>query len=177
MNRNRCQAQVVVGYTDLCVKPGNMCRMTTEVLGPTANTASAAWIPDDSTFGARLALIRQRMAWGNVKEAAEACGIPVQSWRTWERDGVEPRGLTRIARQVAERTGCDYGWLVGGLELAGRLPASSGTVIASAPTLRYADLPERTAARRPIDNRPGGHPTDGLVGPRRTTRVARPGKA
>ena len=45
------------------------------------------WVADDSEFGARLALIRQRMAWGNVKEAALACGLPVESWRNWERDG------------------------------------------------------------------------------------------
>ena len=74
-----------------------------------AESQAQGWTADDSTFGARLALIRQRMGWGNVKAAAEACGIPVQSWRTWERDGVTPRNIVEIADTIAERTGCDYG--------------------------------------------------------------------
>ena len=146
--------------------------MTTEVLGPTANAAPTAWIPDDSTFGARLALIRQRLGWGNVKEAAEACGIPVQSWRTWERDGVEPRGLTRIARQISDRTGCHYGWLVGGPDLAG---------IASTRTTDRKSRPAKrtTAPSRPKrDNRPSGQPGDRRPpNTTRTARVARPGRS
>lgn len=152
--------------------------MTTEVLGSTTAKPEppAPWIPNDGTFGARLALIRQRMAWGNVKEAAEACGIPPQSWRTWERDGVEPRGLTRIARQISGKTGCDYGWLVDGPNLAGRL------AIGDAPMLRYGgqtDRPGRTT-RRPADNRPTGRPAAGIPSTdqpartRRTGRVPRP---
>lgn len=74
--------------------------------------ASAGWIADDSTFGARLALVRQRMQWGNVKEAALACGLPPESWRTWERDGVTPRRVVEIAAKIADRTGCDFGWLL-----------------------------------------------------------------
>lgn len=73
-----------------------------------------AWTATDITFGARLALIRQRMAWGNVKEAAVACGIPVESWRSWERDGVMPQGgrYFDLCTRIAAVTGCDYGWLV-----------------------------------------------------------------
>ena len=70
------------------------------------------WTADDSTFGARLALVRQRMQWGNVKEAALACGVPTESWRTWERDNRSPRNIVQIARRIAERTGCDYLWLL-----------------------------------------------------------------
>jgi hypothetical protein len=141
--------------------------MTTEVLGSTTAKPEppASWIPTDSTFGARLALIRQRMGWGNVKLAAEACGVPPESWRTWERDGVEPRGLNRIAKKISERTGCDYGWLVGGPELAGRQPAST--------TPRYVKVAERAAARRPIDNRPASNKPTGPPSPRRTSRVPR----
>lgn len=141
--------------------------MTTEVLGSAAKTAQA-WIPDDSTFGARLALIRQRMAWGNVKEAAVACGIPVQSWRTWERDGVEPRGLQRIATQIAAATGCDLVWLMGGSALRGATQKS---------TDRKTPRAERMipAPRRPADNRPVGQPSAGSPSsPRRTARVPRP---
>lgn len=75
------------------------------------STRTAGWTADDSTFGARLALVRQRMQWGNVKEAAVACGLPTESWRTWERDGITPRRQVEIAKKIAEKTGCDYIWL------------------------------------------------------------------
>jgi hypothetical protein len=60
----------------------------------------------------RLVLIRQRMGW-NAKEAALACGIPQQSWRTWE-SGVMPHGSRYfdVCGNIAATTGCDYGWLV-----------------------------------------------------------------
>ena len=77
----------------------------------TAQTAEA-WTADDSTFGARLALVRQRMGWGNVKEAALACGLPVETWRTWERDNVKPRNYTEVCDRIAEHTRCDLGWLL-----------------------------------------------------------------
>lgn len=82
-----------------------------------AESTVRGWTADDSTFGARLALIRQRMGWGNVKLAAEECKLPVQSWRTWERDGVTPRNIVEIAGTISERTGCDYGWLLAGHRL------------------------------------------------------------
>jgi hypothetical protein len=53
--------------------------MTTSV-----EPARTGWVPDDSTFAARLALVRQRMGW-NVKKAADECGIAVENWRRWER--------------------------------------------------------------------------------------------
>ncbi|HWB37770.1 MAG TPA: helix-turn-helix transcriptional regulator [Rugosimonospora sp.] len=72
------------------------------------------WVADDSTLGARLALIRQRMQWGNVKEAADECGIPVENWRRWERDGRTPRDVVDQAEKISERTGCDLDWLIRG---------------------------------------------------------------
>ena len=69
------------------------------------------WTPDVSTFGARLALVRQRMGWGNVKQAADLCGTPVQSWRGWERDGLMPRSLITVCIKIAGVTGVDYRWL------------------------------------------------------------------
>lgn len=74
------------------------------------------WRADASTFGARLALVRQRLGWGNVKEAAVACGLPAESWRTWERDGTTPRDTAAVARKIADRTRCDYLWLVLGVD-------------------------------------------------------------
>lgn len=79
-----------------------------------ARTLPAPWTPDDSTFGARLALIRQRMRWGNVAKAAKECGVPTDSWRNWEVDGREPHRLVTIAITIATRTGCDLDWLVYG---------------------------------------------------------------
>lgn len=70
------------------------------------------WVPE-ITFGARLALVRHRMGW-NIKEAAQACGLPAQSWRGWELDGREPHRLVTIAMTIAQRTGVDYLWLCHG---------------------------------------------------------------
>ncbi len=72
------------------------------------------WVPRVDTLGARLALVRQHMGWGNVKEAAESCGVPVQSWRTWERDGGIPRDILRLAKRVSAVTGVNYYWLLDG---------------------------------------------------------------
>lgn len=71
------------------------------------------WVPDDKSFGARLALVRQRMGW-NAKEAAIACGLPAQSWRNWE-SGMACRDQELAARKIAARTGCDYLWLFAGI--------------------------------------------------------------
>lgn len=75
--------------------------------------ATGPWVPDASTFGARLALIRQRMKWGNVAQAAKECGVPTESWRNWE-EGREPRRLVTIALAIATRTNVDLDWLVYG---------------------------------------------------------------
>ena len=85
-----------------------------ESYSPDAERAAPAWTANDSSFGARLALIRQRLGWGNVREAALVCGIPAQSWRAWERDGVMPQGSRYfgICAKIALASGCDYGWLV-----------------------------------------------------------------
>jgi transcriptional regulator with XRE-family HTH domain len=73
------------------------------------------WTVDASSFGARLALIRQRMDW-NLKEAALACNVPAQSWTNWERKDTDPRALLAVVRQISDRTGCDYLWLLAGPE-------------------------------------------------------------
>lgn len=83
---------------------------------------AAGWVATDASFGARLALVRQRMGWGNTKEAALACGLPVQSWRGWERDNRAPRDFVGTCRKIAAATGCDIWWLAG---LDRQPPASS----------------------------------------------------
>jgi hypothetical protein len=90
-------------------------RMTTQPVTP-----AGGWIPDDATLGARLALIRQRQGWGNVAEAALACGLPVASWRNWERDGRHPRDLSAVVGAIAAATGCDPMWLAGIAAYPGR---------------------------------------------------------
>jgi transcriptional regulator with XRE-family HTH domain len=108
------------------------------------------WIADDSTFGARLALIRQRMQWGNVKEAAEQCGIPVENWRRWERDGRAPRDVVDQAERIAERAGCDLAWLIAGKRLRrqGHEAVTDGERTAR-PASYPADRTHPTSARRP----------------------------
>lgn len=80
-----------------------------------ATREGRGWRVDDSSFGARLALIRQRMDW-NLKEAALACDVPAASWTNWERRGADPRALLAVVRRIADRTGCDYLWLLVGPE-------------------------------------------------------------
>lgn len=104
---------------------------------------AGGWVPDDSTFGARLALVRQRMGWGNVKEAAMACQLPTESWRTWERDGVMPRALVEVAEKIAERTGADFGWLLAG----SRLTEGRVVTVAGARKVHAADSRQTLNAR------------------------------
>lgn len=108
-------------------------------------------------------MVRQHMGWGNVTAAANACGIPVETWRTWERDNVSPQNYQTVCRQIAERTGCDLVWLSG--------------MIARQPMVRYEPT-SRSGSRnasRPPDNRPSARPSPGSHGPdRRTVRLPRP---
>lgn len=92
-----------------------MWDMTTPTEAP---AAEAGWVADDSSFGARLALVRQRMGWSNVSEAARQCGLLPESWRLWEQ-GRMPSRLTTIAMAIATRAGCDYLWLVHGPDRGG----------------------------------------------------------
>jgi transcriptional regulator with XRE-family HTH domain len=134
---------------------------------PRPRNLAQGWTVDDSTFGARLALVRQRMQW-NVKEAARECGIPAASWGSWE-NGAMPRRYTEMCRLIAQRTGADYGWLLDGPGLTGK----AGDVRT---THGYSTVTEQSAVHtdRPRDNRPARHPgaaaTNGVA---RTARVAR----
>lgn len=94
-----------------------LCDMTTDAM-------DVGWTASDrDSFGARLALIRQRKGWGNVKEAALACGIPPESWRGWERDGALPRDLVAVARKISDATGCGESWLISGPPRGGGRPS------------------------------------------------------
>lgn len=73
--------------------------------------AADGWVPED-TFGARLALIRQRNGWNTI-EAARVCGLNDQSWRNWEA-GTMPRNEQRTAAKIAKASGASYTWLLTG---------------------------------------------------------------
>lgn len=81
---------------------------------PTDHRPTAGgWIEDEDTLASRLQAVRRRMGWGNVSEAARACGLPAENWRLWEQ-GRYPSRLTTIAMVIATKTGADYLWLVHG---------------------------------------------------------------
>jgi len=141
--------------------------MTTAIETTTAQTSP--WIPTDDTFGARLALVRQKMGWGNVKEAALACGLPPESWRTWERDGVKPRNLVEIAERIADRVNCDFDWLLRGQRVPGRKGRQS-----TDETLVVAGQPRAKRAGK-VTTQPSG-PLTGVApspGFPRTVRIPR----
>lgn len=112
-----------------CVSCLTLCRMT-----DLQTRREPGWIPDVATFGARLALVRQAMGWGNVKQAAQLCGIAVETWRTWERDGVEPKSLVSACMKISGVTGVDYRWLALGPDVRQGDPVP---VAAGGDTLRY----------------------------------------
>lgn len=132
---------------------------------PLAANEGAGWTVDDSEFGARLALVRQRMQW-NIKEAARECDVPAASWGSWEA-GSMPRRYAEVCDKISRRTGADYVWLMAGSSSRG----ARSTAIAHyfGPAIRTTDQPSR-----PRDNRPSGHPVSPApIGVRRTARLAR----
>ncbi len=52
------------------------------------------------------------MGWTNVKVAAQQCGLPVESWRSWEHGRI-PRDYVTVCTRISQRTGVDLGWLAG----------------------------------------------------------------
>lgn len=117
----------------------------------TAQRQGSGWIADASTFGARLALIRQRMGWGNIAKAAKACDIAIDSWRNWEVDGREPHRMTTIAKQIAGATGCDYLWLVHGPDRGqGGEPRDTHEYFDQARLIATIGAGDHRSSRRPV---------------------------
>lgn len=98
--------RLLCGYCQVVRLWATLCGMTTP-----APVRSHPWRPAD-TFGSRLAWIRQELHW-NVKQAADACGLPDQSWRNWE-DGRSPRSMSDVVQAIAAATGVDRDWLMWG---------------------------------------------------------------
>jgi transcriptional regulator with XRE-family HTH domain len=117
-----------------------MLHMTTPV-----EAQAQGWIGTDDTFGARLALIRQRMGW-NIAEAARECGLGTENWRLWEQAGRTPSKLVTIAMAIATRSGCDYLWLVHGPQRGGAVRTTS--------FLPGARVIGTIGTKRPTRNRP-----------------------
>lgn len=134
----------------------------------TPELATDSWVPDDLTFGARLALIRQRMGW-NVKEAALACGLPAQSWRGWEIGGREPHRRTTIAMTIAAKTGCDFLWLVHGPDRGGAQPPRG--YFEQSRTIRSIGSPD---TRSGVTNHRGLSPTRSVRQTRPMSRSRKP---
>lgn len=70
------------------------------------------WIPDTSTFGARLALVRWRMGW-NLREAERECNLSQNSWGAYET-GRDPRRFVEVVNRIVLRTGVNRVWLMTG---------------------------------------------------------------
>lgn len=92
------------------------------------------------------------MSWGNVKEAAVACGLPPESWRQWERDNVTPRKIVEITAIIAGATGCDRMWLLLGSDGDRRRyaePKNGPQTTPIKPRAIGRPSPERPSAGRP----------------------------
>lgn len=76
------------------------------------NDIQPNWIPDVSTFGARLALVRWRMGW-NVREAERECNLSQNTWGNWE-EGALPRDLNSVVNRIVLRTQVAKMWLLTG---------------------------------------------------------------
>jgi hypothetical protein len=78
----------------------------------TTNT-DARWIPDTSTFAARLVLVRWKMGW-NRAEASKECNLASpNAWATWE-EGSMPRQFVENVNRIVLRTKVDRMWLMTG---------------------------------------------------------------
>jgi hypothetical protein len=69
--------------------------------------------PTLETFGARLAVLRQKLGGWNVARVSRLCGIDDQSWRNWEAGG-GCQDMEKVCRKISEATGCPYVWLMTG---------------------------------------------------------------
>lgn len=161
-----------------------LCVMTAVQGEPRPANLGQGWTADDGTFGARLALIRQRMQW-NIKEAARECGVPAASWGLWE-SGSMPRKLAEICQQIADRTGADFVWLMVGPRRASR-PAGSGEQgsdlnaslrhFAEADPEPSPEPPRRHIATRPFSppRRDPSRPVSAIPATKRRPGPVRPG--
>lgn len=148
----------------------------------TPPVSATAWIPDLNSFGARLALVRQKMGWGNVAEAARECGIDRESWRLWEQTGREPRRFITIAMAIANRTGVDLDWLVYGPDRLRERPQTTNQYLRRDPLaprvvtvvgdVRHGDGRKVAAPDQRVSARSGRNRSTSTHGKRPVSRVS-----
>ncbi|MBW4032994.1 MAG: helix-turn-helix transcriptional regulator [Acidobacteria bacterium] len=78
----------------------------------TSPTVALDWVPDLSSFAARMALVRHSMGW-NLKEASVKAGLTVNAWARYE-EGMRPRDLVEVVEKVTRATGVNRTWLAFG---------------------------------------------------------------
>lgn len=123
------------------------CRKLRGMAAPQHDDGSDGWVAED-TWGARLALVRQRMGW-NYEQAGHACEIEPETWRQWEKVGRSPRKIHEVARRISDQSGANYVWLMAGGPLRSRcfslalvppLDGQQGQLDLGLPPLGRADL-------------------------------------
>ena len=77
-----------------------------------AELVQQSWIPDSSTFGARLALVRWHMGW-NIAEAERECQLSQNTWGGYEK-GHNPRYFVEVVNRIVLRTRVNKVWLMTG---------------------------------------------------------------
>ncbi len=77
-------------------------------------TTITDWVPSTDTFGARLALVRQKMGW-NQKQASEECDLSINAWARYEDEG-GVADLIGTVRKIVSRTGVNEMWLLTGVK-------------------------------------------------------------
>lgn len=73
-----------------------------DIAADTNQVWEPAAIPTE-TFGQRLRLIRFSLD-ESIESIAKLCDVNPVTWRTWERQGVTPRKVQDIVRQVVDAT-------------------------------------------------------------------------
>ncbi len=135
------------------------CMSTQPVVGPYGSDPGRGLIPDDSQFKIRLAIVEGISGWTNVKEAALACGLPVESYRGWRTKGRLPRNMAEVAEKICAATiraaedRRQRGEPVTDAELLGHSSAEISRVYKLISMRKLSTGVER-AARRLIDARP-----------------------
>lgn len=91
---------------------------TTQSVSPDEAEQAHPGIPLDS-FRVRIAAIRAERGW-NVSQAAMACGLSVENWRKWEKNGRRPQAYEETCRRIADGSGYDRAWIASGGPLRSR---------------------------------------------------------
>ena len=71
-----------------------------------------AEIPVDS-FQVRIAVVRALRGW-NYTQAGQACGIPAENWRKWEKFGTKPQNYEEVCRAIARGAHFSKNWISAG---------------------------------------------------------------